>query len=265
MGKPTGFMEFPRNAAPYRDAAQRLLDFQEIYTEHDESRLTTQGARCMDCGVPFCQSGDGCPIYNLIPEWNDLVYRGQWREALDRLHKTNNFPEFTGRVCPAPCEGACVLGITDPPVTIKNIEMAIIDRGFAEGWVVANPPKSRTGKRVAIIGSGPSGLAAADQLNKAGHKVRVFERADRIGGLLMYGIPNMKLDKNDVVMRRVRLLEQEGIEFSPGTPVGDGANGTLDARELLADYDAVLLATGATLPRDLPIPGRPLKGIHFAM
>ncbi|MFM8353303.1 MAG: NAD(P)-binding protein, partial [Gammaproteobacteria bacterium] len=203
MGKPTGFLEFARNAAPYREATTRLLDFQEIYTEHDQARLTSQGARCMDCGVPFCQSGDGCPIYNLIPEWNDLVYRGQWREALDRLHKTNNFPEFTGRVCPAPCEGACVLGITDPAVTIKNIEMAIIDRGFAEGWVVPNPPTSRTGKRVAIIGSGPYGLAAAAQLNSVGHQVRVFERADRIGGLLMYGIPNMKLHKTDVVLRRV--------------------------------------------------------------
>lgn len=265
MGKPTGFMEFPRNAAPYRDATARLLDFREIYTEHDETRLATQGARCMDCGVPFCQSGDGCPIYNLIPEWNDLVYRGQWREALDRLHKTNNFPEFTGRVCPAPCEGACVLGITDPAVTIKNIEMAIIDRGFAEGWVIANPPRHRTGKRVAIVGSGPAGLAAADQLNKAGHVVRVFERADRIGGLLMYGIPNMKLDKEDVVMRRIRLLEAEGITFAPGTPVGDGSNGSKDARELVAEYDAVLLATGATVPRDLPIPGRALAGIHFAM
>jgi glutamate synthase (NADPH/NADH) small chain len=265
MGKPTGFMEYPRNAAPYRDAAARLLDFQEIYTGHDETRLATQGARCMDCGVPFCQSGDGCPVYNLIPEWNDLVYRGLWREALDRLHKTNNFPEFTGRVCPAPCEGACVLGITDPPVTIKNIEMAIIDRGFAEGWVIPSPPKERTGKRVAIVGSGPAGLAAADQLNRAGHKVRVFERADRIGGLLMYGIPNMKLDKTEVVMRRIRLLEAEGVEFAPGTPIGDGANGSLDAQELLADYDAVLLATGATVPRDLPIPGRSLEGIHFAM
>ena len=265
MGKPTGFLEYARNAAPYRDATTRLLDFQEIYTEHDQARLTSQGARCMDCGVPFCQSGDGCPIYNLIPEWNDLVYRGQWREALDRLHKTNNFPEFTGRVCPAPCEGACVLGITDPAVTIKNIEMAIIDRGFAEGWVVPNPPTSRTGKRVAIIGSGPSGLAAAAQLNSVGHRVRVFERADRIGGLLMYGIPNMKLDKTDVVLRRVRLLEQEGVEFQPGTPVGDGSNGSLDARELMADYDAVLLATGATVPRDLPITGRSLRGVHFAM
>jgi hypothetical protein len=179
----------------------------------------------MDCGVPFCQSEDGCPIYNLIPEWNDLVYRGQWREALDRLHKTNNFPEFTGRVCPAPCEGACVLGITDPPVTIKNIEMAIIDRGFAEGWVVPNPPKSRTGKRVAVVGSGPAGLAAADQLNKVGHEVTVFERADRIGGLLMYGIPNMKLDKNAVVERRLNLLREEGVTSGPALPV-DGSNGS---------------------------------------
>ena len=205
----------------------RLLDFREIYTEHDETRLTTQGARCMDCGVPFCQSDEGCPVYNLIPEWNDLVYHGQWREALDRLHKTNNFPEFTGRVCPAPCEGACVLGITDPAVTIKNIEMAIIDRGFAEGWVVPNPPAERTGKRVAVIGSGPAGLAAADQLNKAGHKVTVYERADRIGGLLMYGIPNMKLEKEAVVDRRVDLLREEGIEFVTGVEVGDGSNGSL--------------------------------------
>jgi len=265
MGKPTGFMEFARNAAPYRDATQRMLDFKEIYTEHDVARLTDQGARCMDCGVPFCQSDEGCPIYNLIPEWNDLVYRGQWREALDRLHKTNNFPEFTGRVCPAPCEGACVLAITDPAVTIKNIEMAIIDRGFAEGWVVARPPAARTGKRVAIIGSGPAGLSAADQLNQAGHEVTVFERDDRIGGLLMYGIPNMKLDKNAVVERRLNLLREEGIILRPDSPVADGSNGTLDAAELYADYDAVLLATGATVPRDLPIPGRELDGVHFAM
>jgi len=258
-------MEFARNAAPYRDATQRMLDFKEIYTEHDVARLTDQGARCMDCGVPFCQSDEGCPIYNLIPEWNDLVYRGQWREALDRLHKTNNFPEFTGRVCPAPCEGACVLAITDPAVTIKNIEMAIIDRGFAEGWVVARPPAARTGKRVAIIGSGPAGLSAADQLNQAGHEVTVFERDDRIGGLLMYGIPNMKLDKNAVVERRLNLLREEGIILRPDSPVADGSNGTLDAAELYADYDAVLLATGATVPRDLPIPGRELDGVHFAM
>ncbi len=265
MGKPTGFMEFARNAAPYRDPVVRLLDFKEIYTEHDETRLTTQGARCMDCGVPFCQSNEGCPIHNLIPEWNDLVYHGQWRDALDRLHKTNNFPEFTGRVCPAPCEGACVLGITDPAVTIKNIEMAIIDRGFAEGWVVPNPPRGRSGKRVAIVGSGPAGLAAADQLNKAGHLVTVYERADRIGGLLMYGIPNMKLEKKAVVERRIDLMRQEGVEFVPSTPIGDGANGSMDAAELVSGFDAVLLATGATVPRDLPIPGRELKGIHFAM
>ena len=265
MGKVTGFMEFTRNQAPYRDPAVRLLDFNEIYTEHDTGRLTTQGARCMDCGVPFCQSGEGCPIHNLIPEWNDLVYRGQWREALDRLHKTNNFPEFTGRVCPAPCEGACVLGITDPAVTIKNIEMAIIDRGFAEGWVVPEPPAKRSGKRVAVVGSGPAGLAAAAQLNKAGHLVTVYERADRIGGLLMYGIPNMKLAKQEVVERRVQLLRDEGIEFVTGTAVGDGGDGSHSILDLKATNDAVLLTTGATVPRDLPIPGRELKGVHFAM
>ncbi len=265
MGKPTGFMEFERNAAPYRDSGKRLLDFQEIYTEHDLDRLTSQGARCMDCGIPFCQSEEGCPIHNLIPEWNDLVYRGQWREALDRLHKTNNFPEFTGRVCPAPCEGACVLGITDPAVTIKNIEMAIIDRGFDEGWVVPEPPPVRTGKSIAVIGSGPAGLAAAAQLNKAGHLVKVFERADRIGGLLMYGIPNMKLDKTQVVQRRVDLLRAEGIEFVTNANVGNGRDGTIDIRDLHDKHDAVLLATGATVPRDLPIPGRDLAGVHFAM
>ena len=265
MGKPTGFMEFPRNAAPYRDPAERLLDFNEIYTEHDVERLTTQGARCMDCGVPFCQSEDGCPIHNLIPEWNDLVFRGQWREALDRLHKTNNFPEFTGRVCPAPCEGSCVLGITDPAVTIKNIEMAIIDRGFAEGWVVPEPPSARTGKSVSVVGSGPAGLAAAAQLNKAGHNVTVYERADRIGGLLMYGIPNMKLAKQEVVERRVQLLRDEGVEFVVNADVRDGSGGSISITDLQSRSDAVLLSTGATVPRDLPIPGRELKGIHFAM
>ncbi len=265
MGKVTGFMEFDRKAAPYRSADLRLLDYQEIYTGHDASRLATQGARCMDCGVPFCQSNEGCPVYNLIPEWNDLVYRGQWRDALDRLHKTNNFPEFTGRVCPAPCEGACVLGITSPAVTIKNIEMAIVDRGFAEGWIQPRPPAERTGKRVAIIGSGPAGLAAADQLNRAGHSVIVYERADRIGGLLMYGIPNMKLDKRQVVDRRVDLLREEGVEFVTGACVGDGSGDTLDGRKLREENDAVLLATGATVPRDLPIPGRELNGVHFAM
>ena len=265
MGKPTGFMEFERDAAPYRDAAGRLADFKEIYTAQDERRLAGQGARCMDCGVPFCQSNDGCPIHNLIPEWNDLVYRGHWREALERLHKTNNFPEFTGRVCPAPCEGACVLGITDPAVTIKNIEMAVIDRGFAEGWVRPQPPARRTGKRVAVVGSGPAGLAAAAQLNRAGHRVTVFERADRIGGLLMYGIPNMKLDKDLVVQRRLRLMEEEGVAFRANAAVADGGNGSLDARALLDEHQAVLLATGATTPRDLPIPGRELRGVHFAM
>ena len=265
MGKPTGFMEFPRNAAPYRDAAARLLDYNEIYTDHDNERLTTQGARCMDCGVPFCQSEDGCPIHNLIPEWNDLVYNNQWRDALDRLHKTNNFPEFTGRVCPAPCEGSCVLGITDPAVTIKNIEMAIIDRGFAEGWVVPEPPESRTGKSVAIVGSGPAGLTAAAQLNKAGHTVTVYERADRIGGLLMYGIPNMKLAKQEVVERRVQLLRDEGVNFVVNTAVADGSNGSLSIEQLKNDNDAVLLTTGATAPRDLPIDGREFDGVHFAM
>jgi NAD(P)H-dependent glutamate synthase small subunit len=210
MGKPTGFMEYPKKSVPYRDATERLGDFREIFGTAPEEHLRNQGARCMDCGVPFCQSENGCPVDNLIPEWNDLVYNGRWRDALERLHKTNNFPEFTGRTCPAPCEGACVLGITDPPVTIKNIENAIIDRGFAEGWVKPQVPESRTGKRVAVVGSGPAGLAAAEQLNKAGHTVTVYERADRVGGLLMYGIPNMKLDKQ-VVNRRVDLLRAAGI------------------------------------------------------
>lgn len=264
MGKVTGFIEFERKAEPYREPAVRLLDYDEIYTDHDAQRLQNQGARCMDCGVPFCQSEEGCPIHNLIPEWNDLVYRDNWAEALDRLHKTNNFPEFTGRVCPAPCEGACVLGITDPAVTIKNIEMAIIDRGFEEGWVVPEPPASLTGKTVAVVGSGPAGLAAAQQLCRAGHSVTVFERADRIGGLLMYGIPNMKLDKG-VVDRRVKIMEAEGVVFKTGTRVADGSNGSIDIRTLRADFDALLLTTGATVPRDLPIPGRELDGVHFAM
>ena len=260
MGKHSGFLEFPRSAVPYRDAAQRIGDFNEIFTDPDESLLRRQGARCMDCGVPFCQTATGCPIDNLIPEWNDLVYRGQWKAALDRLHQTNNFPEFTGRTCPAPCEGACVLGITDPPVTIKNIENAIIDRGFAEGWVRHDPPERRSGRTVAVVGSGPAGLAAADQLNKAGHEVTVFEREDRIGGLLMYGIPNMKLDKS-LVDRRVQMMAESGIHFRVGADVGVN----VDPDELKAEYDGLLLATGATRPRDLPIPGRELSGIHFAM
>ena len=260
MGKPTGFKEFDREVAPYRNAAERLVDFKEIYTDHNDEHLQNQGSRCMDCGVPFCQSASGCPIHNLIPEWNDLVYKGRWREALDRLHKTNNFPEFTGRVCPAPCEGACVLGITDPPVTIKNVESAIIDRGFAEGWVVANPPSTRTGKKVAVIGSGPCGLSAAAQLNTAGHQVTVYERADRLGGLLMYGIPNMKLEKSDIE-RRVQLMRDEGIEFIVNADVGNN----IDVTELVDGNDAVLLATGATLARDLPIPGREAEGVYLAM
>ncbi len=264
MGKPTGFKEFQRETEPYRNAMERLVDFKEIYTDHHEQHLKTQGARCMDCGVPFCQSGEGCPVYNLIPEWNDLVYKGQWKEALDRLHKTNNFPEFTGRVCPAPCEGACVLGINNPAVTIKNIECAIADKGFENGWVVANPPAKRSGKRVAVIGSGPAGLAAAAQLNLAGHEVTVYERDDRIGGLLMYGIPNMKLEKN-VVDRRVKLLEEEGVKFVVNADVGGSGDNAVDVEKLRSENDALLLATGATTPRDLPIPNREGDGVHFAM
>jgi NAD(P)H-dependent glutamate synthase small subunit len=281
MGDPTGFKNFPRQAVPYRDPAARLGDYDEIFADPNRQLLAQQGARCMDCGVPFCQSGSGCPIDNLIPEWNDLVFRGRWREALDRLHKTNNFPEFTGRTCPAPCEGACVLGIIEPAVTIKDIENAIIDRGFAEGWVTPEPPPQRTGKRVAIVGSGPAGLAAAAQLNRAGHQVVVYEQADRVGGLLMYGIPSMKLDKQ-VVTRRIDLLRAEGVEFVTRTRVGpqeeyesghiaqmiaeSGAGlQHIDAQQLRDENDALLLATGATIPRDLTVPGRQLKGIHFAV
>ena len=260
MGKVTGFKEFDRESVPYTDPEERVKNYDEFLADVPEAHLTTQGARCMDCGVPFCQSATGCPVDNLIPEWNDLVYQGRWREALERLHKTNNFPEFTGRVCPAPCEGACVLGITDPPVTIKNIENAIVDRGFAEGWIKAAPPAERSGKKVAVIGSGPAGLACAAQLNKAGHLVTVYERANRIGGLLMYGIPNMKLDK-DTVDRRVNLLREEGIEFVTDAHVGVN----LDIQELRDANDAIALCCGATSPRDLPIPGRELDGIHFAM
>ena len=260
MGKSTGFTEFDREVEPYRDASKRVIDFKELYTAHDTKHLQTQGARCMDCGVPFCQSENGCPVYNLIPEWNDLVYTGRWREALDRLHKTNNFPEFTGRVCPAPCEGACVLGITSPPVTIKNLECAIIDRGFDEGWVLAQPPSKRTSKHIAIVGSGPAGLAAAAQLNMAGHNVCVYEKADRPGGLLMYGIPNMKLDKT-IVERRVQLMKDEGVRFVLNTDVGND----IELEKLQDENDAVLLATGAMVARDLPIPGREGDGVHLAM
>ena len=268
MGKPTGFLEFARELPLDRSAIARINDWNEFHEHMDEPKLKQQAARCMDCGIPFCHTGtlisgmaSGCPINNLIPEWNDLIYRGLWKEALERLHKTNNFPEFTGRVCPAPCEGSCVLGMNNPPVTIKNIEVSIIDNGWEKGWVLPEPPKSRTGKKVAIIGSGPAGLSAAAQLNKAGHWVTVFERADRPGGLLMYGIPNMKLDKNEVVMRRIGLLEREGITFRCNTEVGKD----ITAEQLMADFDAVVLCTGATKPRDLPIEDRNSKGIHFAM
>ena len=265
MGKPTGFKEFERETVPYRVESERLQDFGEIYTEHDESHLTTQGARCMDCGVPFCQSGDGCPIHNLIPEWNDLIYRGRWHDAYERLSKTNNFPEFTGRVCPAPCEGACVLGITNPPVTIKNIENAIIDRAWEEGWVLPRIPTKRTGKKVAVIGSGPCGLSAAAQLNQAGHDVTVYEKSDRIGGLLMYGIPNMKLDKKVVVERRIDILKREGVNFVTNADVGGIGDRAVDVLEIQCNNDAILLALRAGRARDLPIPGREGDGVHFAM
>ncbi len=267
MGKPTGFLEFQRKLPGSRPPGERIRDWLEFHDHLDEATLRQQGARCMDCGVPFCHTGtllsgmaSGCPINNLIPEWNDLVYKGLWREALERLHKTNNFPEFTGRVCPAPCEGSCVLGISEPAVTIKSIECAIVDNGFEQRWIVPEPPETRTGKKVAVVGSGPAGLACAAQLNRAGHSVTVFERDDRIGGLLMYGIPNMKLDKG-IVQRRIDLMAEEGVTFVTSTEVGKD----LPAEKLLTDFDAAVLCGGATKPRDLPIEGRELSGIHFAM
>ncbi len=269
MGKPTGFLEYPRELPMARAPAQRVHDWSEFHEHADENLLRKQGARCMDCGVPFCHTGDllegmatGCPINNLIPEWNDLVYRGLWKEAIERLHKTNNFPEFTGRVCPAPCEGSCVLGINEPPVTIKSIECAIIDKAFEEGWVVPEPPARRTGKSVAVVGSGPAGLAAAAQLNRAGHWVTVFERADRIGGLLMYGIPNPKLDKR-FVQRRVDLMAAEGVKFVTSCEIGKDYPGD----KLRQEFDAVVLCGGATKPNDFftRTEGRNLTGIHFAM
>ena len=268
MGKTTGFLEYQREIPQDRTPEQRIKDWDEFHEKMPEQKLAQQGARCMDCGVPFCHTGTlisgmatGCPINNLIPDWNDMVYKGRWEEALHLLLKTNNFPEFTGRVCPAPCEGSCVLGINEPAVTIKNIEYSIIEKGFAEGWIKPQPPKTRTDKQVAVVGSGPAGLACADQLNKAGHNVTVFERADRVGGLLMYGIPNMKLDKEKVVTRRVELMEAESITFKTSTEIGKDISG----QELVDQYDAVILCTGSTKPRDLPVEGRELEGVHFAM
>ena len=262
MGKVTGFKEFSREVEPYRPAKSRVLDFKEIYTDHDDKLLNTQAARCMNCGVPFCQSGEGCPVYNLIPEWNDLVYNEQWEDAFDRLFKTNNFPEVTGRVCPAVCEGACVLGITETPVAIKNLEFAIADKGIKSGWLKPKVPEVRTNRKIAIVGSGPAGLSAAQQLNSVGHSVEVYERSDRIGGLMMYGIPNMKLDKSILDMR-IEIMEKEGIIFHTNTDIGAPNSPSLE--NLINENDSVLLTTGATKPRDLAIPGREGDGVHFAM
>ena len=258
MGKPTGFIEIQRKKHPTRPVEERIQDWREVYLPYPTGELEMQGARCMDCGIPFCHQG--CPLGNLIPDWNDLVYRDRWHAAIDRLHATNNFPEFTGKLCPAPCEGACVLGINDDPVTIKSIEASIIDRAWDEGWVVPQPPATRTWKKVAVVGSGPAGLAAADQLNRAGHSVTVFEKSDRIGGLLRYGIPEFKMEKR-FLDRRLAVMEAEGVIFRAGVNVGVD----VPAARLRADYDAMLLAGGAGQPRDLPVPGRELKGIHFAM
>jgi len=258
MGKATGFLEIQRQKPPSRPILERVRDWREVPLPYEESALRDQTARCMDCGIPFCHQG--CPLGNLIPDWNDLVYRNRWRAAIDRLHATNNFPEFTGRLCPAPCEGSCVLGISNAPVTIKSAEAAIVERAFDEGWIVAQPPPVRTGKRVAVVGSGPAGLATADQLNRAGHAVTVFERADRIGGLLRYGIPEFKLEKR-WLERRLALMREEGVVFRTGIHIGV----TTDARDLKRDFDAIVLAGGSTRPRDLEVPGRDLAGIHFAM
>jgi len=258
MGKVTGFIEIQRQKQPYRPVRERVHDWREVYLPYADGELRAQASRCMDCGVPFCHQG--CPLGNLIPDWNDFIYRDRWDAAIDRLHATNNFPEWTGRLCPAPCEGSCVLGINNSPVTIKAVEAAIIERAFDEGRVVARPPLVRTGKRVAVVGSGPAGLAAADQLNRAGHWVTVFERADRIGGLLRYGIPEFKLEKK-YLERRLDLMREEGIMFRTNANVG--VNVTLD--ELRDGFEAIVLAGGSTIPRDLTVPGRELSGIHFAM
>ncbi len=258
MGKTTGFLEYQRELPARRPVTQRVNDWFEIYYEFPEEKQKDQGARCMDCGVPFCNSG--CPVNNLIPDWNDLVFRGRWKEAVRQLHATNNFPEFTGRICPAPCEAACVLGITQPPVAIKQIEKSIVERGFEEGWIQPEPPLHQTGKKVAVVGSGPAGLAAAQQLRRAGHMVTVYEKADRIGGLLRYGIPHFKLEKQ-IVDRRLAQMFAEGVEFVTGVHVGKDVT----LAQLRERFDAVLLAGGAEHPRDLTVPGRGLKGIHYAM
>jgi glutamate synthase (NADPH/NADH) small chain len=258
MGKITGFLEIKRETPQRRPVAERIHDWQEVYLPFEAAKLQKQGARCMDCGIPFCHQG--CPLGNLIPDWNDLVYRDRWREAIDRLHATNNFPEFTGRLCPAPCEGSCVLGINDDPVAIKQVEVGIIEHAFDEGWVAAEAPEVRTGKKVAVVGSGPAGLAAAEQLNRAGHTVTVFEKSDRVGGLLRYGIPEFKMEKR-FLERRLRLMEASGIGFKTGVNVG----ASLPVESLRKEFDAIVLAGGAEWPRDLPIPGRNLDGIHFAM
>ena len=258
MGKVTGFLEFKRDTQPYRPVAERVRDFKQVLLPFPADALRKQGARCMDCGIPFCHQG--CPLGNLIPDWNDLVYRDRWKEASERLHATNNFPELTGTLCPAPCEGACVLGINDDPVTIKAIELAIVDRAWEEGWIKPEPPVVKTGKAVAVVGSGPAGLAAAQQLARAGHAVTVFERDDRPGGLLRYGIPEFKMEKR-VLDRRIRQMAAEGVTFVTGAHVGV----TVEVARLRADFDALVLTGGATAPRDLPIPGREHAGIHFAM
>jgi glutamate synthase (NADPH/NADH) small chain len=258
MGELGAFLRIERAGGPKRPVAERVHDFREYQQTLPVEELQEQGARCMECGVPFCHSG--CPLGNLIPDWNDLVYRDRWKDAIGALHATNNFPEFTGRICPAPCEAACVLDINDDAVTIKQIEVSIIDRAFDEGWVKPRPPAVRSGLRAAVIGSGPAGLAAAAELNQFGHEVTVFERSDRVGGLLRYGVPDFKLDK-EVVQRRVDILAAEGIDFRTGVEVGVD----IDARELREHFDAIVIATGSTVPRDLPVPGRELDGVHFAM
>ncbi|MBM4120408.1 MAG: glutamate synthase subunit beta [Nitrospira sp.] len=260
MGDPKGFMKYAREGPQRKPVELRVLDWKEMYEPISEDKLKIQGARCMDCGVPFCQGNTGCPVVNLIPEWNDLVYRGRWKDALKALHTTNNFPEFTGRLCPAPCEGACVLGINSDPVSIRIIEWNMIDRGFNEGWVEPILPVANTGKTVAVVGSGPAGLAAAQQLARAGHAVTVFEKADRIGGLLRYGIPDFKMEKH-VIDRRLEQMTAEGVVFKTGATIGKDISG----EELRKKFDAVCLAMGAEQPRDLPVPGRELKGVHFAM